>query len=76
MPSYYIHRFGLTGLTSGRTSYTRSGSPMSKKYLLLWFTECVSMSHKYLREQFDIHGGGQDLIWIPTSQSKISKYID
>lgn len=28
-----------------------------------WHTECVSMSHKYLGEQFDIHGGGQDLLF-------------
>ena len=26
-----------------------------------WHTECVSMSMRYLGEQFDIHGGGMDL---------------
>ena len=28
-----------------------------------WHTECVIMSVKYLGEVFDIHGGGQDLIF-------------
>ena len=28
-----------------------------------WHIECSAMSHKYLGEQFDIHGGGQDLIF-------------
>jgi cysteinyl-tRNA synthetase len=27
-----------------------------------WHLECSAMSHKYLGEQFDIHGGGLDLI--------------
>ncbi|WP_342647072.1 cysteine--tRNA ligase [Mucilaginibacter sp. CSA2-8R] len=27
-----------------------------------WHLECSAMSHKYLGEQFDIHGGGIDLI--------------
>lgn len=26
-----------------------------------WHLECTAMSHKYLGEQFDIHGGGMDL---------------
>ncbi len=26
-----------------------------------WHTECCAMTHKYLGEQFDIHGGGLDL---------------
>jgi len=28
-----------------------------------WHTECAVMSSKYLGHQFDIHGGGQDLIF-------------
>ncbi|GHT92515.1 hypothetical protein FACS1894122_06460 [Alphaproteobacteria bacterium] len=28
-----------------------------------WHIECSAMSHKYLGEQFDIHGGGQDLMF-------------
>ncbi len=28
-----------------------------------WHIECSTMSSKYLGEQFDIHGGGQDLIF-------------
>ncbi|RCH55765.1 cysteine--tRNA ligase [Mucilaginibacter hurinus] len=27
-----------------------------------WHLECSAMSHKYLGEQFDIHGGGLDLV--------------
>src|SRR6202000_377881 len=27
-----------------------------------WHLECSAMSHKYLGDQFDIHGGGMDLI--------------
>jgi cysteinyl-tRNA synthetase len=27
-----------------------------------WHFECSAMSHKYLGEQFDIHGGGLDLV--------------
>ena len=28
-----------------------------------WHCECTAMGHKYLGEQFDIHGGGMDLIF-------------
>ena len=28
-----------------------------------WHIECSAMAHKYLGESFDIHGGGQDLIF-------------
>ncbi|MDR1334855.1 MAG: cysteine--tRNA ligase [Holosporaceae bacterium] len=28
-----------------------------------WHIECSAMSHKYLGEQFDIHAGGQDLMF-------------
>jgi cysteinyl-tRNA synthetase len=28
-----------------------------------WHIECSTMSYKYLGEQFDIHGGGQDLLF-------------
>lgn len=28
-----------------------------------WHIECSAMSHRYLGENFDIHGGGQDLIF-------------
>ena len=28
-----------------------------------WHAECTAMGHKYLGEQFDIHGGGMDLVF-------------
>ncbi len=28
-----------------------------------WHIECSAMSHKYLGEHFDIHGGGEDLVF-------------
>jgi len=36
-----------------------------------WHTECVVMSSKYLGHQFDIHGGGQDLIF-PHHENEIA----
>ncbi|MEM3979763.1 MAG: cysteine--tRNA ligase, partial [Ignisphaera sp.] len=36
-----------------------------------WHTECVVMSTKYLSHQFDIHGGGQDLIF-PHHENEIA----
>ncbi len=36
-----------------------------------WHTECAVMSSKYLGTQFDIHGGGQDLIF-PHHENEIA----
>lgn len=36
-----------------------------------WHTECAVMSTKYLGNQFDIHGGGQDLIF-PHHENEIA----
>ncbi|MEM0153787.1 MAG: cysteine--tRNA ligase [Ignisphaera sp.] len=36
-----------------------------------WHTECTVMSTKYLGERFDIHGGGQDLIF-PHHENEIA----
>ena len=33
-----------------------------------WHIECSSMSCKYLGNQFDIHGGGMDLVFLTTKQ--------
>jgi len=37
-----------------------------------WHIECSAMSHKYLGESFDIHGGGQDLIF-PHHENEIAQ---
>ncbi len=37
-----------------------------------WHIECSAMSMKYLGEQFDIHGGGQDLIF-PHHENEIAQ---
>ena len=37
-----------------------------------WHLECSAMSHKYLGETFDIHGGGQDLIF-PHHENEIAQ---
>lgn len=37
-----------------------------------WHIECSAMSLKYLGEQFDIHGGGQDLIF-PHHENEIAQ---
>ena len=37
-----------------------------------WHIECSVMSMKYLRESFDIHGGGQDLIF-PHHENEIAQ---
>ena len=37
-----------------------------------WHIECSAMSCKYLGEQFDIHGGGQDLIF-PHHENEIAQ---
>ncbi|MEW5766425.1 MAG: cysteine--tRNA ligase [bacterium] len=37
-----------------------------------WHTECVVMSTKYLGEEFDIHGGGADLIF-PHHENEIAQ---
>ncbi|WP_291259517.1 cysteine--tRNA ligase [Fusobacterium sp.] len=37
-----------------------------------WHIECSAMSHKYLGETFDIHGGGQDLIF-PHHENEIAQ---
>lgn len=37
-----------------------------------WHTECSVMSLKYLGEEFDIHGGGQDLIF-PHHENEIAQ---
>ena len=39
-----------------------------------WHTECVVMSQKYLGEQFDIHGGGIDLIF-PHHENELAQAI-
>jgi len=36
-----------------------------------WHTECAVMSTKYLGQQFDIHGGGQDLVF-PHHENEIA----
>ena len=37
-----------------------------------WHIECSAMSNKYLGEQFDIHGGGMDLLF-PHHESEIAQ---
>lgn len=37
-----------------------------------WHTECTAMSRKYLGEQFDIHGGGMDLMF-PHHEAEIAQ---
>lgn len=37
-----------------------------------WHIECSAMSHKYLGESFDIHGGGKDLIF-PHHENEIAQ---
>ncbi len=37
-----------------------------------WHLECSAMSHKYLGDTFDIHGGGQDLIF-PHHENEIAQ---
>ncbi|OQX15780.1 MAG: cysteine--tRNA ligase [Desulfobulbaceae bacterium A2] len=37
-----------------------------------WHLECSAMSRKYLGEQFDIHGGGQDLVF-PHHENEIAQ---
>ncbi|HRZ87473.1 MAG TPA: cysteine--tRNA ligase [bacterium] len=37
-----------------------------------WHIECSAMSSKYLGEQFDIHGGGQDLVF-PHHENEIAQ---
>lgn len=37
-----------------------------------WHIECSAMSHKYLGEQFDIHAGGQDLMF-PHHENEIAQ---
>ncbi len=37
-----------------------------------WHTECSAMSSKYLGEEFDIHGGGMDLLF-PHHESEIAQ---
>jgi cysteinyl-tRNA synthetase len=37
-----------------------------------WHIECSAMSMKYLGEQFDIHGGGQDLVF-PHHENEIAQ---
>ena len=37
-----------------------------------WHIECTAMSHKYFGENFDIHGGGQDLIF-PHHENEIAQ---
>ncbi len=39
-----------------------------------WHIECTAMSHHYLGTQFDIHGGGQDLIF-PHHECEIAQSI-
>ena len=38
-----------------------------------WHLECSAMSGKYLGKQFDIHGGGMDLMF-PHHESEIARY--
>ncbi|MFC6062843.1 cysteine--tRNA ligase [Streptomyces ochraceiscleroticus] len=37
-----------------------------------WHLECSAMAHKYLGEQFDIHGGGVDLVF-PHHENEIAQ---
>lgn len=37
-----------------------------------WHTECIAMSTKYLGEQFDIHGGGMDLMF-PHHEAEVAQ---
>ena len=37
-----------------------------------WHTECVAMSTKYLGKQFDIHGGGMDLLF-PHHEAEVAQ---
>ncbi|MEA4834645.1 MAG: cysteine--tRNA ligase [Anaeromusa sp.] len=37
-----------------------------------WHIECSAMSHKYLGEQFDFHGGGSDLIF-PHHENEVAQ---
>jgi cysteinyl-tRNA synthetase len=39
-----------------------------------WHLECTAMSRKYLGEQFDIHGGGMDLIF-PHHECEIAQSV-
>ena len=39
-----------------------------------WHIECSAMSCKYLGEIFDIHGGGQDLIF-PHHENEIAQSV-
>jgi cysteinyl-tRNA synthetase len=39
-----------------------------------WHIECSAMSMKYLGEEFDIHGGGQDLIF-PHHENEIAQSV-
>jgi cysteinyl-tRNA synthetase len=39
-----------------------------------WHIECSAMSHRYLGENFDIHGGGSDLIF-PHHENEIAQSV-
>ena len=39
-----------------------------------WHMECSAMSEKYLGKQFDIHGGGIDLVF-PTTKQKLPSLL-
>lgn len=39
-----------------------------------WHIECSAMSKKYLGDSFDIHGGGQDLIF-PHHENEIARNL-
>lgn len=39
-----------------------------------WHCECTAMGHKYLGEEFDIHGGGMDLIF-PHHECEIAQSV-
>ena len=39
-----------------------------------WHLECSAMSSKYLGEEFDIHGGGMDLLF-PHHESEIAQCV-
>jgi len=39
-----------------------------------WHTECVVMSHKYLGQTFDIHGGGIDLVF-PHHENELAQAL-
>ena len=39
-----------------------------------WHLECTAMSRKYLGKQFDIHGGGLDLLF-PHHESEIAQSV-